>query len=82
MSKKPLNETRGTVAYHLTKNKDKLWACCSNIKAMRALAIKLLDDESITDKDAVAKAKKIFTTTKDNLFLSCLCTYMLGEKVL
>lgn len=79
--KKNIQNQKGTIAYVLTKNTDKLWACGDNIKAMREVAIKLLDDKSITDKEAVIKARKIFQTAKDNLFLSTLMTYMTGDKV-
>ena len=79
--KKQLFETNGTIANHLTNNADKLWACGSNIRKMRAVALSLLEDPKLTDKEAVAKAKHLFITTKDNLFMSCLVTYMTGMKV-
>ena len=78
---KELSNKKGSIAYHLTKNKEKLWACGNDIQAMRKLALQLPDDLSLIDKEAVAQAKKIFKTAKDHLFISCLCTYMTGDKV-
>ena len=80
-TKKELSSVTGTIANHLTAHKDELWACGSNIKQMRIVALRLLDDPCLKDKEAVMKAKKIFSTTRDNLFMSCLCTYMLGERI-
>ena len=79
--KKEISKRNGTIAHHLVKNKDKLWACGNDVKAMRRVALELLDDPSLTDREAVEQAKRIFMTAKDNLFISCLCTYMTGEKV-
>lgn len=79
--KKELSNQKGTIAYHLTQNKDKLWACGNDVRAMRKVALELLDDPSLTDKAAVMQAKKIFTTARDHMFLSCLMTYMTGDKV-
>ena len=79
--KKEITQRNGTIANHLIKNKDTLWACGDNVRAMRQAALKLLDDPCLTDKEAVAQAKRIFTTAKDSLFISCLMTYMTGQKV-
>ena len=76
-----LTKRRGTIANYLTKNCDKLWACGNNVKKMRAVALQLLDSSTLTDKEAVEQAKHIFKTAKDNLFISCLITYMTGDTV-
>lgn len=79
--KTDLSKRSGTIANHLTKNCDKLWACGNDVKKMRAVALRLLDSPTLTDKEAVEQAKKIFNTAKDNLFISCLVTYMTGEAI-
>lgn len=78
---KDIIKRNGTIANHLMNNKDKLWACGDDVSKMRKVALSLLDDPKLTDKEAVAQAKKIFTTAKNNLFISCLITYMTGERV-
>ena len=79
--KKDITKRNGTIANHLMNHKGQLWACRDHVKEMRRVALQLLDDPKLTDKEAVAQAKRIFTTAKDNLFISCLITYMTGEKV-
>lgn len=79
--KKDISKVNGTIAKHLCDHKDEIWACDPNINAMRSVALKLLDDPCLTDKEAVAQAKHIFKTAGNNLFLSCLLTYMTGVKV-
>lgn len=81
MAKNEITKNKGSIANHLNNNRDKLWACGNDTRAMRRVALELLDDPSLTDKEAVVKAKRIFQTAKDHLFLSCLMTYMTGDKV-
>lgn len=80
-AKNDITKNSGSIANLLTKNRDRLWACGNDVRAMRKVALELLDDPSLTDKEAVVKARRIFQTAKDNLFLSCLMTYMTGDKV-
>jgi hypothetical protein len=48
---------------------------------MKEVALRLLDDPNLTDKEAVMKAKKNLGASNNSRFLSLLTTYMTGEKV-
>lgn len=78
-----IENRKGTIANVLTKHQSELYAFLDvgDVKGCRKKAIELLDDPSITDKKSVATAKKVFARPGDNLFLSCLVTYMSGMKV-
>lgn len=78
-----LEKRKGTIANVLTNHQAELYEFLDvgDIKSCRKRVIELLDDPSIKDKAAVATAKKVFTRPGDNLFLSCLVTYMSGMKV-
>ena len=78
-----IEQRKGTIAKVLTDNQAELYALLDkgDVKGCRAKAIEHLDDPSITDKKAVATAKKVFARRGDYLFLSCLVTYMSGMKV-
>lgn len=80
---KDLQQTKGTIAYVLTQHQDELYALINagQIEQCRVRSIELLDDPSITDKNAVVNAKNVLKTSKINLFLSTLMTYMTGMKV-
>lgn len=80
--KKPLNQIPGTIAHHLTKHANELWACGNDVEAMKKVALKLLDDPTLTDKTAVANAKRAFQTSHPHAFMSTLVTYMTGDKVI
>ena len=78
-----IEKRKGTIAKVLTDHQSELYALLDegNVKECRKKVIELLDDPSITDKAAVTTAKKVFSRPGDNLFLSCLVTYMSGMKV-
>lgn len=69
-----------SIANLLTEKREWLWECGDNIPEMRRRALSLLEDPRLTDKESVAKAKRIFSTAKDSLFMSTLITYMTGMK--
>ena len=83
MATMTLEKRKGTIANVLTTHQSELYAFldAGDIKGCRKKAIELLDDPSISDKKAVETAKKVFARPGDNLFLSCLVTYMSGMKV-
>ena len=78
-----LEKRKGTIANVLTNHQAELYKFLDvgDIKSCRKRVIELLDDPNIKDKAAVVTAKKVFTRPGDNLFLSCLVTYMSGMKV-
>lgn len=78
---KNLTKYNGTIAKHLMSHKDEIWACGDNVRQMREVVIKLLDEPTLKDKKAVFEAKEIFRKAHDSLFLSSLITYMTGDKV-
>lgn len=78
-----IEKVEGTIAKVLTDHKDELFELIGQgkIRQARDLAIKLMDDESLQKNSARLTAKNLFTKTPNNLFLSCLMTYMTGSKV-
>ena len=78
-----LHNRKGTIAYIFNKHQIELFDLINenNILGARQRALELLNDPTITDKNAVITAKNIFTRSKDNLFLSSLMSYMTGMKV-
>lgn len=73
----------GTIANVLNSHRDELYGYLNlgDVRGCRKRAVELLDDPSIKDKAAVATAKRVFARPGDNLFMSCLVTYMSGMKV-
>ena len=78
-----IEKRKGTIANVLTNHQAELYEFLDvgDVKNCRKRVIELLDDPSIKDKAAVITAKKVFARPGDNLFLSCLVTYMSGMKV-
>ena len=78
-----IENRKGTIANVFKNHQSELYAFldAGDVKGCRKKALELLDDPSITDKKGVATAKKVFARPGDNLFLSCLVTYMSGMKV-
>lgn len=83
MATMTIEKRNGTIANVLTNHQAELYALLDegDVRGCRKKVIELLDDPSITDKKGVATAKKVFARPGDNLFLSCLVTYMSGLKV-
>lgn len=83
MATATIESRKGTIANVLTKHREELFEYLNNgdIRGCRKKALELLEDPTITDKAGVATAKKVFARPGDNLFLSCLVTYMSGMKV-
>ena len=78
---KDLTTVKGTIAYLFTQNSDKLWSCGNDLNKMKGVALNLLEDESLTDKQAVFKAKELLGKSSGSRFMSILVTYMTGQKV-
>lgn len=78
--KKDLVTIPGTIAYVFNQHNAEFNQCTS-WQQMKALALKLLDTETFTDKEAVRKAKNILTQCAGSKFMSTLVTYMTGAKV-
>ena len=78
--KKDLTTIPGTIAYVFNQHNAEFNQCTS-WQQMKALALKLLDEETFTDKEAVIKAKKILAGCFGSKFMSTLTTYMTGQKV-
>lgn len=83
MTTTTLDARKGTIANVLMKHREELFDFLNNgdVKGCRKKALELLDDPTITDKAGVVTAKKVFSRPGDNLFMSCLMTYMSGLKV-
>ena len=78
---KDLTKQPGTIAYLFTTNSSKLWSCGNDLTKMKGVALELLDDKSLTDKQAVVKAKELLSKSNGSKFMSILVTYMTGQKV-
>ena len=72
-----------SIAKVLSEHQEELFGLINGgkIKECRKRAIELLDDPRLTDKAGIATAKKAFERPGDNLFMSCLMTYMTCMKV-
>lgn len=72
-----------SIAKVLNEHKEELFALINigKVKECRKRAIELLADPRITDKAGIATAKKAFERPNDNLFMSCLMTYITCLKV-
>lgn len=83
MTTATIEKRNGTIANVLNKHQQELYAYLEvgDVKGCRKKALELLDDPSIKDRAAVTTAKKVFARPGDNLFMSCLVTYMSGVKV-
>lgn len=81
MAKRDLTKIPGTIAYLFTQHTNDFNQCGNNINKMKEVALRLLDDPNLTDKEAVMKAKKNLGASNNSRFLSLLTTYMTGEKV-
>ena len=80
---KNLPTKKGTIAYILNQHMNEIFSLinANNISGARKLALELIKDKSISDKQAVITASEIFNKSNDNLFLSSLMSYMTGMKV-
>ena len=72
-----------SIAHILNKHIDEIFSLINdnNISGARKLVIELINNNEITDKQAVITANNIFKTAKDNLFLSSLMSYITCMKV-
>lgn len=81
--KKSIELRTGTVANALFRHQYDIYNLLNagKIKECRQRAIEVVSDPGIKDKEAAGKAKRIFETSSDNVFISSLVTYMTGMKV-
>lgn len=72
-----------TVCTALNKRQSEIYAALEkeDVKEAKRIAYECLDDPKITDKVAVATARKAFANPNVSHFLSTLATYMTCMKV-
>ena len=72
-----------TICTVLNNHKEELFNLINqgNIKETRKRCLEIINDPCITDKNAVGTARVVFNKPNDNLFLSCLMTYMTCSSV-
>lgn len=83
----PIEQRNGTIAHVLAQYQDELFNLINSDKllAVHKKVMVLLDDPSITDREAQQKAKDLFNHclchNKKSLYYSTLMTYLTGMKV-
>lgn len=78
---KDLTNKKGTIANHLTKHQNEIYACGSNVEKMKEITLKLLKSEELKSNPATLEAIDHIKKSKGSKFLSLLVTYMTGMKV-
>lgn len=76
-----LDKKRGTIAWWLTKNQDKIFSAGNDFGKMKAIVLQLLEAPEVADNPATAEAKRIFAPLTGSRFSGTLVTYMTGLKV-